>query len=83
MLKTKPREIRSYDYVNHPYERVAGMLCGRTHSLCFRLRQVPQYRGRNRLPRNCTLTLVASESRPMPKFRRASRFIASTLRFSS
>jgi hypothetical protein len=26
MLKTKPREIRSYDYVNHPYERVRDAL---------------------------------------------------------
>jgi len=62
MNKT-PREIRSYDYVNHPYQRVRDALQkdapavfqSATKSAVSRAQSVA----------NCTWTLAASESRPM------------------
>jgi hypothetical protein len=56
MEKKNRREIRCYDYVNHPYERVRDALLHDAVTIFQSLQNLP-FPGRNRLPLNYVLTL--------------------------
>ena len=65
---SKGREIRCYDYVNHPYERVRDVL--RLDALnVFQSATKAAAQRRNRSPLNYTSKLAVLESRAISRFR--------------
>ena len=65
---SKGSEIRCYDYVNHPYERVRDTL--RQHALTVfqSATKAAAYRAQLQTPLNYTSILAVLESRPISGF---------------